>query len=78
MSPTALAANGHYDSFSVPTGKVDQSNVHPSARRTPADGLIKVESDSTVYVDGGIKAKFTDRGANVVSEYLDATCVAEL
>jgi len=68
MSPTALAANGHHDSFSLPNGSVDQSKVHPSARRSPAGGLIKVESDSTVYVDGGIKARFTDRGADVVSE----------
>jgi myo-inositol-1-phosphate synthase len=67
MSPTALAtAEGHHDSFSLPAQ--DQSKVHPSARRAPAGGLVKVDSDSTVYVEGGIKAKFTDRGANVVSE----------
>lgn len=74
MSPTAIHSNGHHDSFAMPAaatngnGVADQSNVHPSARRAPAGGLIKVESDSTVYEDGGIKAKFTDRGANVTSK----------
>ncbi|WVQ79083.1 hypothetical protein IAT38_001177 [Cryptococcus sp. DSM 104549] len=65
MSPTALdAAPGHHDSFSLPAQ--DQSKVHPSARRTPEGGLIKVESEATVYEEGGIRAKFTDRGAEVV------------
>ncbi|WVO20204.1 uncharacterized protein IAS62_001497 [Cryptococcus decagattii] len=64
MSPTALNARGHYDSFSLPAQ--DQSQVHPSARRAPEGGLIKVESDSTVYEADGIKAKFTDRGASVI------------
>ncbi|AFR97744.1 myo-inositol-1-phosphate synthase [Cryptococcus neoformans] len=64
MSPTALDACDHHDSFSLPAQ--DQSKVHPSARRTPEGGLIKVESDSTVYEADGIKAKFTDRGASVI------------
>lgn len=68
MSPTALDARGHNDSFSLPAQ--DQSEVHPSARRTPEGGLIKVESDSTVYEADGIKAKFTDRGASVISRFM--------
>lgn len=64
MSPTALNARGHHDSFSLPAQ--DQSQIHPSARRAPEGGLIKVESDSTVYEADGIKAKFTDRGASVI------------
>jgi myo-inositol-1-phosphate synthase len=68
MSPAALHINGHHDSFSVPNGSANQANVHPSARRAPAGGLIKVDSDNTVYEDGGIKARYTDRGADVVSE----------
>ncbi|KJE03613.1 myo-inositol-1-phosphate synthase [Cryptococcus gattii NT-10] len=64
MSPTALNARGHHDSFSLPAQ--DQSQVHPSARRAPEGGLIKVENDSTVYEADGIKAKFTDRGASVI------------
>lgn len=69
MSPAALHVNGHHDSFTVPNGSVNQAKVHPSARRAPAGGLIKVESENTVYEDGGIKARYTDRGADVVSEY---------
>ncbi|TXT07219.1 hypothetical protein VHUM_03389 [Vanrija humicola] len=66
MSPTALHVNGHHDSFALPNGAVDQSKVHPSARRAPEGGLIQVDSETTVYENGGIKARFTDRGANVV------------
>jgi myo-inositol-1-phosphate synthase len=68
MSPAALHINGHHDSFSVPNGSANQANVHPSARRAPAGGLIKVDSDNTVYEDGGIKARYTDRGADVVKD----------
>ena len=67
MAPTALHVNGHHDSFSVPNGAANIA-VHPSARRAPAGGLIRVESDNTVYEDEGIKARYTDRGAAVVSE----------
>ncbi|GMK55325.1 hypothetical protein CspeluHIS016_0203810 [Cutaneotrichosporon spelunceum] len=68
MSPAALHINGHHDSFSVPNGSVSQVKVHPSARRAPAGGLIKVDSDNTLYEDGGIKARYTDRGADVVKD----------
>ncbi|BEJ16030.1 hypothetical protein CspHIS471_0506350 [Cutaneotrichosporon sp. HIS471] len=68
MSPAALHINGHHDSFSVPNGTVNQAKVHPSARRAPAGGLIKVDSDNTLYEDGGIKARYTDRGADVVKD----------
>ncbi|WVN90757.1 uncharacterized protein L203_106000 [Cryptococcus depauperatus CBS 7841] len=64
MSPTALDILGHYDSFTLPPR--DQAKIHPSARRTPEGGLIKVDSESTVYEDEGIRAKFTDRGAEVL------------
>ena len=73
MSPTALDACDHHDSFSLPAQ--DQSKVHPSARRTPEGGLIKVESDSTVYEADGIKAKFTDRGASVISRFMVYPCL---
>ncbi|WRT65719.1 uncharacterized protein IL334_002667 [Kwoniella shivajii] len=73
MSPTALnPVQGHHDSFSLPSGGVtngtgvNQTKVHASARRTPEGGLIKVESDSTKYEEEGIRAIFTDRGADVV------------
>ncbi|ODN76595.1 hypothetical protein L202_05252 [Cryptococcus amylolentus CBS 6039] len=64
MSPTAIDAPTHHDSFTLPAQQ--DSKVHPSARRTPEGGLIKVDSDSTIYENDGIKAKFTDRGAEVV------------
>lgn len=63
MAPTALHTNGHHDSFTLPP--VSEIKVHPSARRAPEGGLIKVEGESTVYDSEGIKAKFTDRGAEV-------------
>ncbi|OCF43359.1 myo-inositol-1-phosphate synthase [Kwoniella heveanensis CBS 569] len=73
MSPTALnPVPGHHDSFVLPSTNDNghangvEAKVHASARRTPEGGLIKVESDSTVYGEDGIKAKFTDRGAEVV------------
>ena len=69
MSPTALEAPGHHDSFSLPsTGGNNGVKVHPSARRSPEGGLIKVESDDVVYEGDEIRAKFTDRGASVTSE----------
>ena len=68
MSPTAMNAPGHHDSFALPDG-VDAS-VHPSARRSPEGGLIKVESDHVAYDGEGIKASFTDRGAKVTSTCL--------
>ncbi|OCF75008.1 myo-inositol-1-phosphate synthase [Kwoniella mangroviensis CBS 8886] len=73
MSPTALnPIQGHHDSFSLPTttngSTKDESQVHATARRSPEGGLIKVESDSTKYEEEGIRAKFTDRGADVVKD----------
>lgn len=70
MSPVALeSANGHHDSFTMPPqGVVDQSKVHASARRAMEGGLIKVESEGTKYEEDGIRAVYTDRGAEVVSE----------
>lgn len=67
MSPTALEAPGHHDSFSLPK-EVKEVKVHPSARRSPEGGLIKVESEDVVYEEGEIRAKFTDRGAAVTSK----------
>lgn len=72
MSPIALnnSTNGHNDSFVAPASAraANNTKVHPSARRAPEGGLIKVDSENTVYEDGGIKAKYTDRGANVVKD----------
>lgn len=59
---------GHHDSFSLPANGGGQAKVHPSAKRSPDGGLIKVESDDTTYEAEGIKAKFTDRGATVTSQ----------
>ncbi|WWC68616.1 uncharacterized protein I206_102546 [Kwoniella pini CBS 10737] len=68
MSPTALdPVAGHHDSFSLPNTNGNRgAKVHATARRSPEGGLIKVESDSTKYEEGGIRAKYTDRGADVV------------
>ena len=67
MPPAAVGLTpGHHDSFSLPQ-RVDD-DVHPSATRGPSGGLIKVESESTVYGDDVISARFTDRGAEVTSE----------
>lgn len=65
MSPTALDAPGHHDSFALPVNDV---KVHSSAKRSPEGGLITVESDDIVYESGEIRAKYTDRGAHVTSE----------
>lgn len=66
MSPTAVGSTpGHHDSFSLPD--VAEIKVHPSAKRSPDGGLIKVESEDTVYEADGIRAKYTDRGAEVTS-----------
>ncbi|GFZ42540.1 Inositol-3-phosphate synthase [Saitozyma sp. JCM 24511] len=64
MSPTAVGStNGHLDSFTLPAqGEV---KVHATAKRSPEGGLIQVESESTVYEEDGIRAKFVDRGAAV-------------
>jgi len=71
MAPTALdPSHGHHDSFTLPAhGEVDQNAVHASAKRSPDGGLIKVENKETVYEEGGIRAKFTDRGAQVTSAF---------
>jgi hypothetical protein len=69
MSPTALDAPGHHDSFSLPRGGEEQVKVHSSAKRSPEGGLITVESDDVVYDESEIKAKYTDRGAHVTSEF---------
>ena len=68
MSPTAIDAPGHHDSFALPTGHAELS-VHPSAKRGPEGGLIKVEADDVVYEAEGVRAKFTDRGAEVTSGF---------
>lgn len=67
MSPTALEAPGHHDSFSLPNQEVNGTKVHPSAKRSLEGGLIKVESEDVVYEGDEIRAKFTDRGAAVTS-----------
>lgn len=67
MSPTALEAPGHHDSFSLPDQRASEAKVHPSARRSPEGGLIEVESEDVVYDEGEIRARFTDRGAAVTS-----------
>jgi hypothetical protein len=69
MSPTALDAPGHHDSFSLPRGGGEQVKVHSSAKRSPEGGLITVESDDVVYDESEIRAKYTDRGAHVTSEF---------
>ncbi|GHJ86468.1 hypothetical protein NliqN6_2870 [Naganishia liquefaciens] len=74
MSPIALnstytgTGNGN-NSFGSPNLQptVDAppfTDVHATARRTPEGGLIKVESEGTVYDDarGEIRARFTDKG----------------
>lgn len=76
MSPTALEAPGHHDSFSLPR-EVKDVKVHASARRSPEGGLIKVESEDVVYDEGEIRAKFTDRGAAVTSESLPCAVMTE-
>jgi hypothetical protein len=70
MSPTAVGSTpGHLDSFTLPSqGEV---KVHATAKRSPEGGLIQVESESTVYEEDGIRAKFVDRGAAVTSESAD-------
>lgn len=73
MSPTALEAPGHHDSFSLPATEVNGVKVHPSARRSPEGGLIKVESEDVVYEGDEIRAKFTDRGAAVTSKSATST-----
>ncbi|KAK1927564.1 putative inositol-3-phosphate synthase [Papiliotrema laurentii] len=66
MSPTAINAPGHHDSFALPSAQAEeQASVHPSARRGPEGGLIKVEGDDVAYEAEGVRAKFTDRGASV-------------
>lgn len=73
MSPTALDAPEHHDSFTLPSGSAQPAasndDVHASARRSPAGGLIKVDSEDTVYDEEGITSRFTDRGAEVTSEF---------
>jgi len=70
MSPTALAVEGHHDSFTLPSSQVIRGDgkVHTSAKRSPEGGLIKVEGEGTSYEEEGIRAKFTDRGAHVSSQ----------
>jgi myo-inositol-1-phosphate synthase len=71
MSPTAINVPGHHDSFALPAqnnGAAVSAPVHASARRAPEGGLIKVEGDDVVYEAEGVRAKFTDRGADVTSE----------
>ncbi|KAL7419547.1 Myo-inositol-1-phosphate synthase [Cryptotrichosporon argae] len=63
MAPTALDIKDHHDSFSLPT--TGGADVHPTARRSPEGGLIRVDAESTRYSDEGIKAVYTDRGASV-------------
>ncbi|EIW66538.1 myo-inositol-1-phosphate synthase [Tremella mesenterica] len=64
MSPTAIDPTpGHHNSFALPNAT---PKVHASAKRTPEGGLLKVDSPDTVYTAEGIKAKFIDRGANVI------------
>lgn len=72
MAPTATnTLNPAHDSFVSPA-VAPALDVHPTARRAPKGGLIKVDSDATSYVneDDGevIVAKYTDRGASVISE----------
>lgn len=75
MSPTAINVPDHHDSFALPTNgnHSSQASVHPSARRAPEGGLIKVEGDDVSYEAEGVRAKFTDRGADVTSE--SYTCI---
>lgn len=72
MSPTALNAPDHHDSFTLPAAQLPGTRgnnaVHATARRSPEGGLIQVDSGDTVYEEEGIRAKFTDRGAEVTSE----------
>lgn len=80
MSPVALDAPEHRDSFTLPSVMPRETNntgVHASARRSPEGGLIKVDSEDTVYQDGSIRSKFVDRGAEVTSE-LEIPAVAGL
>lgn len=67
MSPTALDAPGHHDSFALPR-ESEQVKVHSSAKRSPEGGLITVESEDVVYDESEIRAKYTDRGAHVTSK----------
>jgi hypothetical protein len=80
MSPIALnstytgTGNGN-NSFGSPNLQptVDAPpfvDVHATARRTPEGGLLKVESEGTVYDDakGEIRARFTDKGVACTSE----------
>jgi len=80
MSPTAINAPGRHDSFALPlngNGVRDSSvPVHPSAKRSPEGGLIKVEGDGVVYEAEGVRAKFTDRGADVTSKRLVSSYLA--
>lgn len=69
MSPTAINVPGHHDSFALPITESHQAPVHASARRAPEGGLIKVQGDDVSYEAEGVRAKFTDRGANVTSEF---------
>lgn len=43
------------------------THVHASAKRSPEGGLLKVESEDTVYDADGIRAKYIDRGVEVAS-----------
>lgn len=51
---------------------VNDADVHPTARRSPAGGLFRVEDNTggTRYLDGEgeIRSIFVDRGASVISE----------
>lgn len=80
MSPIALnntytgTGNGN-NSFGSPNLQptIDAPpfvDVHATARRTPEGGLLKVESEGTVYDDakGEIRARFTDKGVACTSK----------
>jgi myo-inositol-1-phosphate synthase len=77
MAPIATnTTNG--DSFAstrtaAPTnGFASGVAVHATARRSPPGGLIQVDGNQTVYdeVNGEIRSRFVDRGAEVTSEFL--------
>lgn len=80
MSPTAIHSDNHHDSFTLPAsnGREEVKNVHASAKRGPEGGLLQVEGEGVVYEAEGVRAKYTDRGADVTSESILQSHVAAL
>ena len=70
MSPSVVGpTSGHHDSVILPGGN-GGDKAHASTKRSPEGGLIRVQSEGTAYEEDGIRARFTDKGAEVTSDFI--------